>query len=58
MMTDEQVNEIVDYDRKVKEEEIRQQKAAEKARKAQMKKEAEEKEYEQYLKLKKKFEKK
>ena len=57
MMTDEQVNEIVDYDRKVKEEEIRQQKAAEKARKAQMKKEAEEKEYEQYLKLKKKFEK-
>ena len=42
----------------VKEEEIRQQKAAEKARKAQMKKEAEEKEYEQYLKLKKKFEKK
>ena len=58
MMTDEQVNEIVDYDRKVKEEEIRQQKAAEKARKAEMKKEAEEKEYEQYLKLKKKFEKK
>ena len=57
MMTDEQVNEIVDYGRKVKKEEIRQQKAAKKAREAQMKKETEEKEYEQYLKLKKKFEK-
>ena len=56
-MTDEQINEIVDYDRKVKEEEIKHQKEAEKARQAQMKKETEEKEYEQYLKLKKKFEK-
>ena len=57
MLTDEQINEIVDYDRKVKEEEIKHQKEAEKARQAQMKKETEEKEYEQYLKLKKKFEK-
>ena len=57
MLTDEQISEIVDYDRKVKEEEIKHQKEAEKARQAQMKKETEEKEYEQYLKLKKKFEK-
>ena len=57
MLSEEQINEIVDYDRKVKEEEIKHQKEAEKARQAQMKKEAEEKEYEQYLKLKKKFEK-
>ena len=57
MLSDEQINEIVDYDRKVKEEEIKHQKEAEKARQAQMKKEAEEKEYEQYLRLKKKFEK-
>ena len=57
MLSDEQINEIVDYVRKVKEEEIKHQKEAEKARQAQMKKEAEEKEYEQYLKLKKKFEK-
>lgn len=56
-LTDEQINEIVDYDRKVKEEEIRHQKEAEKARQARLKKEAEEKEYEQYLRLKKKFEK-
>ena len=41
----------------VKEEEIRHQKEVEKARQARMKKETEEKEYEQYLKLKKKFEK-
>ena len=58
MLSDEQINEIVDYDRKVKEEEIKHQKEAEKARQAQMKKEAEEKEYKQYLRLKKKFEKK
>ena len=56
-LTDEEIIKIVDYDRKVKEEEIKHQKEAEKARQAQMKKEAEEKEYEQYLKLKKKFEK-
>ena len=57
MLSDEQINEIVDYDRKVKEEEIEHQKEAEKARQALMKKEVEEKEYEQYLRLKKKFEK-
>lgn len=57
MLSDEQINEIVDYDRKVKEEEIKHRKEAEKARQALMKKEAEEKEYEQYLRLKKKFEK-
>ena len=57
MLSDEQINKIVDYDRKVKEEEIKHQKEAEKARQAQMKKETEEKEYKQYLKLKKKFEK-
>ena len=57
MMTDEQINEIVDYDRKVKEEEIKLQKKVEKARQARLKKETEEKEYEQYLRLKKKFEK-
>ena len=57
MLSEEQINEIVDYDRKVKEEEIKHQKEAEKARQAQMKKKVEEKEYEQYLRLKKKFEK-
>ena len=57
MLSDEQINEIVDYDRKVKEEEIKHQKEAEKARQARLKKEAEEKEYKQYLILKKKFEK-
>lgn len=57
MLSDKQINEIVDYDKKVKEEEIKHQKEAEKARQARIKKEAEEKEYEQYLKLKKKFEK-
>jgi len=57
MLTDEQINEIVDYDRKEKEEKQKRQKEAEKARREQLKKEAEEKEYEQYLRLKKKFEK-
>lgn len=56
-MTDEQINEIVDYDRKEKEEKERRQKEAEKTRRERLKKEVEEKEYEQYLKLKKKFEK-
>ena len=56
-LTDDQINEIVEYDRKVKEEEIKRQKEIEKASQARMKKEAEEKEYEQYLRLKKKFEK-
>ena len=49
-MTDEQINEIVEYDRKKNEE-------AEKARQERLAKEVEEKEYEQYLRLKKKFEK-
>ena len=57
MLSDEQINEIVDYDRKVKEKEIKLKKKVEKARQARLKKETEEKEYEQYLKLKKKFEK-
>ena len=57
MLSDEQINEIVDYDRKVKEKEIKLQKKVEKARQARLKKETEEKEYEQYLRLKKKFEK-
>lgn len=56
-MTDEQINEIVEYDRKEKEEKLRHQKEAEKARKEKLKEEVEEKEYEQYLRLKKKFEK-
>lgn len=56
-MTDEQINEIVEYDRKEKEEERKRQKEAEESRRARLKKEVEEKEYEQYLRLKKKFEK-
>lgn len=56
-MTDEQINEIVEYDRKKKEEEYKRQEEAEKARKEKLAKEVEEKEYEQYLRLKKKFEK-
>lgn len=56
-MTDEQINEIVEYDRKKKEEEYKRQEEAEKARKEKLEKEVEEKEYEQYLRLKKKFEK-
>ena len=56
-MTDEQINEIVEYDRKEKDEKLRQQKEAEEARRERLKKEVEEKEYEQYLRLKKKFEK-
>ena len=56
-MTDAQVNEIVEYDRKEREEKQRLQKEAESARRERLKKEVEEKEYEQYLRLKKKFEK-
>ena len=54
-MTDEQINEIVEYDRKAKEEEIKRQKEADEARRERLKKEVEEKEYKQYLRLKKKF---
>ena len=57
MMTDEQINEIVEYDRKKKEEDYKCKLEVEKARQAQLKKEVEENEYEQYLRLKKKFEK-
>lgn len=56
-ITDEQVNEIVEYDRKEKEKEQKRQKEAEEARRKRLKKEVEQKEYEQYLRLKKKFEK-
>lgn len=56
-ITDEQVNEIVEYDRKEKEKEQKRQKKAEEARRERLKKEVEQKEYEQYLRLKKKFEK-
>lgn len=56
-ITDEQVNEIVEYDRKEKEKEQKRQKEAEEARRERLKKEVEQKEYEQYLRLKKKFEK-
>lgn len=55
-LTDAQINEIVEYDRKVKEEEIKRQKEVEKAREETKKKEKEKDEYELYLKLKKKFE--
>lgn len=55
MLTDAQINEIVECDRKKKEEDNKRRKEAEKARKEQLKKEVEEKEYEQYLRLKKKF---
>ena len=57
MMTDEQIIKIVDYDRKKKEEDYKHKLEAEKARQAQLKKEVEENEYEEYLRLKKKFEK-
>ena len=55
-MTDEQINEIVEYDRKKKEEDYKRKVEAEKARKEKLEKEVEEKEYKQYLRLKKKFE--
>ncbi len=56
-MTDEQIGEIVEYDRKKKEEEYKRKLEAEKIRQEKQKKEVEEKEYKQYLRLKKKFEK-
>ena len=56
-LTDAQINEIVEYDRKKKEEDYKRKLEAEKKRQAQMKKKVEEKEYEEYLRLKKKFEK-
>lgn len=56
-MTDEQINEIVEYDRNKKEGKYKRQKEAERDRRKRLEKEVEEKEYEQYLRLKKKFEK-
>ena len=56
-LTDEEINKIVDYDKKKKAEDYKRKLEAEKKRQAQMKKKVEEKEYEQYLRLKKKFEK-
>lgn len=55
-LTNEQISEIVEYDRKEKEETQRRKKEADEARRERLKKEVEEKEYEQYLRLKKKFE--
>ena len=55
-LTDEEINKIVDYDRKKKEEVYKRKLEAEKARQERQKKEIEKKEYEEYLKLKKKFE--
>ena len=55
-LTDEEINKIVDYDKKKKAEDYKRKLEAEKKRQAQMKKKVEEKEYEQYLRLKKKFE--
>ena len=56
-LTDEEINKIVDYDRKKKEEVYKRKLESEKARQALLKKEVEENEYEEYLRLKKKFEK-
>ena len=55
-LTDEEINKIVDYDKKKKVEDYKRKLEAEKKRQAQMKKKDEEKEYEEYLRLKKKFE--
>lgn len=57
-LTDEQINEIIEHDRKQKEEKHKHKLEAEKARQQRLKKEVEQKEYKQYLRLKKKFEKK
>ena len=56
-ITDEEIIAIIENDRKEKEEKEKCQKEAEKAKQALLKKEVEEKEYEEYLRLKKKFEK-
>lgn len=55
-LTDEEINKIVDYDRKKKEEVYKRKLEAEKARQERQKKEIEKNEYEEYLRLKKKFE--
>lgn len=56
MLSDEQINKIAEYDKKKKEEDYKHKLKAEKARQERQKKEIEKKEYEQYLRLKKKFE--
>lgn len=56
-MTDAQVYEIVEYDRKEKEAKRKRQKEAEESWREWLKKEVQENEYKQYLRLKKKFEK-
>ena len=55
-LTDEEINKIVDYDKKKKAEDYKRKLKAEKARQERQKKEIEKNEYEQYLRLKKKFE--
>ena len=55
-LTDEQINKIAEYDKKKKEEDYKRKLKAEKARQEKQKKEIEKKEYEEYLRLKKKFE--
>ena len=57
-LTDEEINKIAEYDKKKKAEDYKRKLKAEKKRQAQMKKKVKEKEYEEYLRLKKKFEKK
>lgn len=55
-LTDEQINKIAEYDKKKKAEDYKRKLKAEKARQEKQKKEIEKKEYEEYLRLKKKFE--
>ena len=55
-LTDEEINKIVDYDKKKKAEDYKRKLKAEKARQEKLKEEIEKNEYEQYLRLKKKFE--
>ncbi|MGN0966205.1 MAG: hypothetical protein ACI4OP_01250 [Candidatus Coprovivens sp.] len=56
-LTDEQINKIAEYDKKKKAEDYKRKLKTEKVRQENQKKEIEEKEYEHYLRLKKKFEK-
>ena len=55
-LTDEEINKIAEYDKKKKAEDYKRKLKAEKARQERQKKEIEKKEYEEYLRLKKKFE--
>ena len=56
-LTDEEINKIAEYDKKKKAEDYKRKLKAEKIRQEKQKKEIEKKEYEEYLILKKKFEK-